>query len=132
MSGTPLAHASDFANDPRQWTAETMTHQYQRPPEARGLRLHLNENTAGCSPRVAAALRELTPEQAAFYPDYTGLAEGVAASFGVTPASVLLTNGLDEGILMSAIVALRGSRPECPFETIVVRPIIDVQHPNRV
>ena len=44
--------------------------QYERPTSLeRALRLHLNENTAGCSPRVLAALREVTREQAAFYPD---------------------------------------------------------------
>jgi histidinol-phosphate aminotransferase len=103
-----------------------MTYEYQRPPETTGLRLHLNENTAGCSPRVAAVLRGMTREQAAFYPDYSGLAEAVAASFKVQPASVLLTNGLDEGILMASIVALRGSRTEQPFEAIVVQPAFDM------
>ena len=32
-----------------------MSHQYERPQAQDGsLRLHLNENTAGCSPEVAA------------------------------------------------------------------------------
>ena len=60
-----------------------MTHEYQRPPETEGLRLHLNENTAGCSPRVTSALRDLTRERIAFYPNYDGIAEAVAARFRV-------------------------------------------------
>ncbi len=35
-----------------------------------GLRLHLNENTAGCSPRVLAAIRAMTPLEVSTYPDY--------------------------------------------------------------
>ena len=40
-----------------------MSYEYERvtqPPS--GLRLHLNENTAGCSPRVLAALHGMTRE----------------------------------------------------------------------
>ena len=48
-----------------------MIGEYERPTADPGrLRLHLNENTAGCSPRVLAALQELTGEDIAFYPDY--------------------------------------------------------------
>ena len=35
-----------------------------------GLRLHLNENTGGCSPAVLDAIRGLTAEEIALYPDY--------------------------------------------------------------
>ena len=38
-----------------------------------GLRLHLNENTAGCSPAVLAALRAIEPQDTAFYPDYSAI-----------------------------------------------------------
>ena len=50
---------------------KTMTYEYERvlTPSA-GLRLHLNENTAGCSPKVVEALQRMSREQAAFYPDY--------------------------------------------------------------
>ena len=38
---------------------------YQKPPELHGgLRLHQNENTAGCSPRVLEALRNLGRDHA--------------------------------------------------------------------
>jgi histidinol-phosphate aminotransferase len=91
-----------------------MTSQYQREPElGDGLRLHLNENTGGCSPAVIAALRALTPMDAAIYPDYARINDVCARHLGVDPARLLLTNGLDEGILAAAIAYLQRepSRP---------------------
>ena len=44
-------------------------------------------------------LRTLNREQLAYYPDYDRAAETCAARFGVGTGNVLLTNGLDEGIL---------------------------------
>jgi histidinol-phosphate aminotransferase len=82
--------------------------QYQREPElGDGLRLHLNENTGGCSPKVIEALRALSPMDAAVYPDYTGVNDVCARHLGVDPARLLLTNGLDEGILAAAIAYLQ-------------------------
>ena len=39
------------------------------------LRLHLNENTAGCSPAVLAALRTIERDDIALYPDYGPIIE---------------------------------------------------------
>ena len=48
-----------------------MIEKYQKPAELYdGLRLHQNENTGGCSPKVLQALAALTPEQVGFYPPY--------------------------------------------------------------
>jgi histidinol-phosphate aminotransferase len=104
-----------------------MTYDYERvATPASGLRLHLNENTAGCSPRVIEALRGLTREQAAFYPDYDAPVGAAARWLHVTPEQLLLTNGLDEGILAISIAALRGSPRENPFEAIVIVPAFDM------
>jgi histidinol-phosphate aminotransferase len=103
-----------------------MSHQYQRPTAGGALRLHLNENTAGCSPRVIDAIRGLTREDAAIYPDYDAVTEACAARLGVEPSQLLLTNGLDEGILLAAIVALRGAPAADPYEAIVVQPAFDM------
>ncbi|MBI4484515.1 MAG: histidinol-phosphate transaminase, partial [Acidobacteria bacterium] len=72
---------------------------YQMPELYDGLRLHQNENTGGCSPRVLEALANLRPEQIGFYPPYAAVIGQVARYLGVSNDRVLLTNGLDEGIM---------------------------------
>src|SRR5579864_7904105 len=75
-----------------------------RPPLADrdGLRFDFNENTAGCSPRVLAALRNLTAEEIATYPA-RAKGESVAAKhLGLDAGQVLLTNGIDEAIHLVA------------------------------
>ncbi len=68
-------------------------------PAGKGaLRLHLNENTGGCSPAVLDALSRLTPDLIGAYPDYGPAIDAVAAWFGVPTDWVMLVNGLDEGI----------------------------------
>ncbi|MBI1872897.1 MAG: aminotransferase class I/II-fold pyridoxal phosphate-dependent enzyme [Acidobacteria bacterium] len=91
---------------------------YDRPPEVSdGLRLHLNENTAGCSPRVLDALRGLTARDIGCYPGYEAAIRECAAYLGVSDDQVLLCNGLDEGLMALALVCLgpgaaAGGRPE--------------------
>jgi histidinol-phosphate aminotransferase len=85
-----------------------MSSQYQREPElGDGLRLHLNENTGGCSPRVVEALRALSLIDVAVYPDYGRVNDVCAGHLGVDRSRLLLTNGLDEGILATAIAYLQ-------------------------
>ena len=69
---------------------------YTKPSTRSGLRLHLNENTAGCSPRVIEALGRLTPAEIARYPDYDGITARVEQYFQVPAGWVQLVNGLDE------------------------------------
>ena len=90
------------------------------------LRLHLNENTGGCSPAVVNALRSITCEQTAFYPDVAEATGACARHLGVTEEQVLLTNGLDEGILAASMAALRGSSAPDPYEAIVIAPAFDM------
>ncbi len=81
---------------------------YEKPAEMYdGLRLHQNENTAGCSPRVLEALRRITREDMGFYPPYTAATEAAARYFGVDASHVALVNGLDEGIMGACIAYLR-------------------------
>ncbi len=70
------------------------------PPlvESEGLRLDLNENTAGCSPRVLARLRELTANDIGYYREREPMEAMVAAHIGLDSGEVLLTNGADEAI----------------------------------
>jgi histidinol-phosphate aminotransferase len=72
------------------------------------LRLHLNENTGGCSPAVLAALRAIEPLDVSVYPDYTGVTATCERWFGVDAGWVQLTNGLDEGLHVVAQAARGG------------------------
>jgi histidinol-phosphate aminotransferase len=70
------------------------------PPLAgrNGLRLDFNENTVGCSPRVLDRLKYLTTEDLSRYPEREPVETQVANFFGISPAELLLTNGVDEAI----------------------------------
>ena len=98
------------------------------PDPGEGLRLHLNENTGGCSPRVIEAIRRLKPTDISTYPSYPALVIAIAKYFDVDPEWVLLTNGLDEGILMAAIGHISKARIH-HAETIVPTPAFD-PYPN--
>jgi histidinol-phosphate aminotransferase len=104
-----------------------MSGHYDKPSASPGgVRLHLNENTAGCSPAVLARLRSLTAHDAAIYPDYDGAVAAVAAAFGVSVDHVLLTNGLDEGILAATAAALRDRSDARIPEVLGVAPAFDM------
>jgi len=91
-------------------TDNAVKSQYEKPAEMYdGLRLHQNENTEGCSPRVLEALARLTREQIGFYPPYSAVTETCARHLGVAAENVALVNGLDEGIMGAAIAYLRPS-----------------------
>jgi histidinol-phosphate aminotransferase len=98
------------------------------PDPGAGLRLHLNENTGGCSPRVLEAIRRLHTTDVSTYPSYPSLVRACATHFEVDPDWVLVTNGLDEGILMAAVGHIaRAQRYDA--ETIVPLPAFD-PYPN--
>lgn len=94
------------------------------PAPGPGLRLHLNENTGGCSPMVLEAIRDLTTSDIAAYPDYRSAVLTCAGHLGVDPDWVLLTNGLDEGLLMLAVAYLGRDKSE-GLEAIVPVPAFD-------
>ncbi len=103
-----------------------MSH-YQKPPELyEGLRLHQNENTGGCSPRVIEALARLRPDQIGFYPPYAAATEAVAAYLGVPSDRVTLVNGLDEGIMAVAVAYLRAAIGGPQLEAIVPEPAFEI------
>ena len=103
-----------------------MSH-YQKPPELyEGLRLHQNENTGGCSPRVLEALGALRADQIGFYPPYAAATKAVAAYLGAREETVTLTNGLDEGIMALAVAYLRPTATTEPREAIVPEPAFEI------
>ncbi len=72
---------------------------YHPPLASRsGLRMDFNENTLGCSPRVAEKLHLISREALACYPERGSVESQVASFLGRNPNEVLLTNGVDEGI----------------------------------
>ena len=80
---------------------------YTPPQEGRtGLRLDFNENTVGCSPAALAALHATTTEDLARYPAYEEAEADIAAAFGHTSATALLTNGVDDAILLATMALL--------------------------
>lgn len=103
-----------------------MTAMYQKlSMPADGLRLHLNENTGGCSQAVLEALGALTREMAAVYPDYTEATAATAALLQVPSSYVVLVNGLDEGIFAAALATLRGPHASA-LESLIVVPAFDM------
>src|SRR5919106_4254503 len=97
---------------------------YARPGERPGaIRLHLNENTGGCSHAVLEAVRQISAEEVATYPDYGALSRECAEYLGVRDNQLVLTNGLDEGLLAATVSTFRimQSSPGLP-EAIVPVP----------
>jgi len=73
---------------------------YVPPEEGRAgkLRLDFNENTTGCSPAALRALRRITSEQLAIYPEYEAASRSLARHFAVRPSEMLFTNGVDDAL----------------------------------
>ena len=103
-----------------------MSH-YQKPPELYdGLRLHQNENTGGCSPRVLEALAKLGADQVGFYPPYAAATDAVARYHGVAPDRITLVNGLDEGLMAVSVAYLRAAAGGPVLEAIVPEPAFEI------
>lgn len=63
------------------------------------LRLDFNENTVGCSPKVAEFLKtRITEGRLAVYPEYVEAKADLADYFNVAETEMMLTNGTDEAI----------------------------------
>ncbi len=73
--------------------------EYHPPLAGRdALRLDFNENTLAPSPLVLDRLKQITAEGLTKYPEREPAERKVAAHFGLDPAQLLLTNGVDEAI----------------------------------
>ena len=103
-----------------------MSH-YQKPPELYdGLRLHQNENTGGCSPKVIEALAKLRPDQIGFYPPYAEATRDIAGYLGTTTDRIAITNGLDEGIMGLSVAYLRPAVGGPVPEAVVPEPAFEI------
>lgn len=104
-----------------------MIEKYQKPAELYdGLRLHQNENTGGCSPHVLAALASLGAEQVGFYPPYEAATRACARYLGVDPDRLSLVNGLDEGIMATAVAYLRNKPGQSAAAAIIPEPAFEI------
>jgi histidinol-phosphate aminotransferase len=104
-----------------------MSYLYEKAPNpSTGLRLHLNENTAGCSPAVLEAIRGLSATDMSLYPDYSPAIEAAASHLGVPVPNLLLVNGLDEGIHAACHAVVRFGDRDDP-EALIVVPAFDMQ-----
>jgi histidinol-phosphate aminotransferase len=103
---------------------------YQRPDETKdALRLHLNENTAGCSPAVIAALQSIDRDAIAVYPDYTPITTECERWLGVPAGWVQLLNGLDEGLHIVAQAARARAPLAAAPEAVIVEPAFEMYVP---
>jgi histidinol-phosphate aminotransferase len=101
--------------------------EYDKPPELyAGLRLHQNENTGGCSPRVLEALAAIGADEVSVYPPYSAVVAACARHFGVRDDHVALVNGLDEGILAATSALLRPAPGEPRCEAIIPQPAFEI------
>ena len=77
-----------------------------RPPMLEGragkLRLDMNENLLGCSPRARAALQRLSAEALSMYPEKETAIARLARAFGVHTNEMLVVGGIDEGLRLIA------------------------------
>jgi len=95
---------------------------YERPTVREGcLRLHFNENTSGCAASVHDAVQALSARDLAYYPDVLETTRASAERFGIASEEIVLTNGLDEGLLLSAVAATAMSR-EARREVLIAEP----------
>jgi histidinol-phosphate aminotransferase len=100
---------------------------YQKPAELYdGLRLHQNEHTGGCSPKVLEALAGIRADQVGFYPPYAAATAACAEYLDVAPDRLSLVNGLDEGIMAAAVGYLRPTTAGRPAEAIVPEPAFEI------
>ncbi len=79
---------------------------HDRPPmlenRAGKLRLDMNENLLGCSPKVRTALRRLNAETLAMYPEKETAIARLAPWFGVRADEMLVVGGIDEALRLIA------------------------------
>ncbi len=96
---------------------------YNAPKEGRAkkLRLDFNENTVGCSPAVVRALSRMTAEGMAIYPEYQETVKRLARFFGVRPAEMHLTNGIDDALHLIADTFINAGD-----SVLVVEPTFDM------
>ncbi|MDZ7400632.1 MAG: histidinol-phosphate transaminase [candidate division KSB1 bacterium] len=78
--------------------AQAKTYQVFNAGRREKVRLDLNENAWGCSPKVLAALENLSPEDISLYPAYDSFISQVAEHYQIATDQVIISNGADDSI----------------------------------
>ena len=87
------------------------------------LRLDMNESMGFCSPKVRAALRRLSSEEIAMYPEKENATARIAKYFGVSARELVLVAGVDEGLRLLADVFVERGRT-----VLLVEPTFTMYH----
>lgn len=87
------------------------------------LRLDMNESMGFCSPKVRAALRRLSSEEIAMYPEKENATARIAKYFGVSAQELVLVAGVDEGLRLLADVFVERGRT-----VLLVEPTFTMYH----
>jgi len=97
-----MTRGPKHAVTPRRTLAEGRDMPAMRENREGMLRLDLNENLLGCSPKVRAALRRLNSQQIAMYPEKEAAIARLAPFFGVRADQMLAVGGIDEALRLIA------------------------------
>lgn len=87
------------------------------------LRLDMNESMGFCSPKVRAALRRLSSEEIAMYPEKENATARIARFFGVSADELILAAGIDDGLRLIADVFIERGRT-----VLLVEPTFPMYH----
>jgi histidinol-phosphate aminotransferase len=83
---------------PRKTMANAKTYQIYNEARKQKVRLDLNENAWGCSPKVMAAIKNTTAEDVSLYPEYGPFIKKLAHHYHISPENLLISNGADDSI----------------------------------
>ena len=98
-SGATVPDAYPLRTQPTPRARVQAMKEYHPPLGSRdAMRLDFNENTAACSPKVREVLGAISAASLTRYPEREPVEAFIAAHFGLAPAKVALTNGIDEAI----------------------------------
>ncbi len=83
---------------PRKTIANAKTYQIFNKDRRSKLRLDLNENAWGCSPKVLEVIENVTVEDISLYPEYGSFLKMLSQHYNVSLENVIISNGADDSI----------------------------------